>query len=210
MNILKTQSSFRGIAEPFDSGIRLQKNCTTRLTCKGEYILRIHWLLLTLLFLLALASCTSPQGESIQSPPQEALPEKPSPTPTENPLQLLRDTPESTEMPSNSPPVEKFVSLAKKDLAERLKIAADEINLVKTAEMTWPDSALGCPSPGKVYAQGRVPGYQIRLEAKGAEYVYNTDLRGTVLLCPQNDPDHPDSNAPLTPGPTSQIGVPIK
>lgn len=174
--------------------------------------MRIRWLflILILLSLLAFASCVPPQAKSIPSNPQEVLSEKLSPTPTENPLQLLRNTPESTEMPSNPPPVEKFVSLAKKDLAERLKLAVDEINLVKTAEMTWPNSALGCPSPGKVYAQGRVPGYQIRLEAKGVEYVYNTDLRGTVLLCPQYDPDHPDSNSPLTPGPTSQIGVPIK
>ncbi|HMB23726.1 MAG: hypothetical protein ACM33V_12895 [Chloroflexota bacterium] len=113
-------------------------------------------------------------------------------------------------MPSNPPPVEKFVSLAKEDLAERLKIATDQITLVKTADMTWPNAALGCPSPGKVYAQGRVPGYQIRLEAGGTEYVYNTDLSGQIILCPQYDPDDLDALPSTKQGPTPHIDPPIK
>jgi hypothetical protein len=59
-----------------------------------------------------------------------------------------------------------------------------------------------------VYSQGKVPGYQIRLEAGGVEYVYNTDLSGQVLFCPQQN-DDPASLVPTTAGPTQQIGVPI-
>lgn len=113
-------------------------------------------------------------------------------------------------MPSNPPPVEKFVSLAKEDLAGRLTIAIDQITLLRTTEMTWPNAALGCPSPGKVYAQGRVPGYQIRLEAGGTEYVYNTDLSGQIILCPQYDPDDLDSLPSTKQGPTPHIDPPIK
>jgi hypothetical protein len=183
-----------------------------RLAHKGEYAMRVHWLSLVLLLALAVASCvpSAPETKSLPLNTQEVPSEQPSPTSktsNENPIQLM-STPESTQMPSTPPPAEKFVSLAKKDLAERLKIAVDEINLVNTTEMTWPNASLGCPSPGKVYAQGRVPGYQIRLETGGLEYVYNTDLVGQVVLCPQYDPDNPASLIPSAR--TPQIGVPIK
>ena len=100
-------------------------------------------------------------------------------------------------MPANPPPVEKFVSLSKKDLAERLQIATEKIRLVKTAEMLWLNVALGCPRPGQFYEPGRVTGFQIWLEVEGIEYDYHTDLAGHVLLCPD------------TTTPTPHIGVPI-
>ncbi len=124
----------------------------------------------------------------------------------ENPLELNK-TPESEEMPSTPPPVEKFVSLAKKDLADRLQIDMAGIVLAKTAEMIWPNAALGCPSPGKVYPTGKVPGYQISLVADNVEYIYNTDWTGQVILCMKQGPD--GSLEPvITLGP--EIGVPIK
>lgn len=176
--------------------------------------MRTRWISLVFLVSLAFAGCVpseagpDPSTELPPPDPQEVPSEEPSPTSTENPLQL-NNTPESKEMPSNPPPVEKFVSLAKRDLAERLQIQPGEIALIKTAEMTWPNAALGCPSPGKVYAQGQVPGYQLWLQAEGVEYVYNTDLLGQVILCPQYHSDDLDSLIPKTPGPTKQIGVPI-
>lgn len=170
--------------------------------------MRIRWISLIWLFTLALTSCAPAEAEPLPSYPQEVPSEEPSPTLPDSPLPL-ENTPESEEMPSNPPPVEKFISLAKKDLADRLKIDPGEIELVKTAEAVWPNAALGCPSPGKVYAQGKVPGYQIRLKAGGVEYVYNTDRVGQALLCPQQNSDDPASLSSTTPGPTQQIGVPI-
>jgi len=103
-----------------------------------------------------------------------------------------------------APPVEKFVALSKKDLASRLGIEADRITLVKTAEKLWLNAALGCPRPGVFYQAGRVPGFQIWLEAEGTEYIYNTDFNGTVVLCPELNPSIP--NLPNDPTP----GVPIR
>jgi len=176
--------------------------------------MRIRWILLITLLSLALAGCGPSQAEAGPSPdlPSSNLDEIPSEVPAtelpENPLQF-DSTPESAEMPSNPPPVEKYVSLSKKDLADRLQIEVNGIVLLKTAEIVWPNAALGCPAPGKFYAQGKVPGYQVWLEAAGVEYIYNTDLSGQVILCPQYDPDNLDSAVPGTPGPTQQIGVPI-
>jgi hypothetical protein len=125
---------------------------------------------------------------------------------TLDPLQS-KPTPELSEMPSNPVPVEKFVSLSKKDLAGRLHIDESEIALLKTAEMVWPNAALGCPAPGKVYAQVRVPGFQIWLEAGKTKYIYNTDQTGRTVLCFLENPD--GSVTPFsTAGP--EINVPIK
>jgi hypothetical protein len=162
--------------------------------------MRTRWISLIFLFSLALGSCggSATAGQSpdpLSSNPQEAITEEPSSVPSENPLQL--STLESADMPSNFPPVEKYVSIVKKDLASRLQIDEGKITLVKTEEKNWLNAALGCPSMGQFYAQGRVPGYQIWLEAEGMEYDYHTDLDGQVILCP--DPTSP----------TPIIGVPI-
>jgi hypothetical protein len=152
---------------------------------KGGYVMKALWIALTLVISLSLASCGLSEESSAKTP--------------ENPLQLS-STPESEEMPSNPPPVEKFVALSKKDLASCLGIEADKITLVKTAEMLWLNAALGCPRPGQFYASGRVPGFQIWLDVEGTEYVYNTDLNGKVILCPELNPHVPNSTTDPTPG----------
>lgn len=158
------------------------------------------WISLLFLLLLMVESCTNsqtgadlPPGEPATIPPGNA---------TQSPLQLER-TREPTEM-SSTPSVEKFVTLAKEDLASRLQIEADKINFVKVAEQLWLNAALGCPRPGVFYPSGRVPGFQIWLEVDGTEYVYNTDFNGTLILCPELNAGFPDSTTDPTPG------VPIK
>jgi hypothetical protein len=174
--------------------------------------MRTYWSTLLVLTSLSLAAC-SPPIPGTQSN-AEADPSDAHETPLEavltdsapNPLQFGH-TPEASELPSNTPPVEKFVSLSKKDLAQRLQIDVNEIALVKTAEMVWPNAALGCPAPGKVYTKGRVPGFQVWLESGGIKYIYNTDLSGRIILCVSENPD--GSIVPFsTAGP--EIGVPIK
>jgi hypothetical protein len=176
--------------------------------------MRTHWSLLFILLSLALGSCGPAReagGQPSGADPFASI-EFPSPEPTakvhENPIQL-GSTPESEDMPLNPPPVEKYIALAKADLAVRLQIEAGEISVLKTAEIVWPDAALGCPDPGMVYAQGRVPGYQIRLMAQSMEYDYHTDLHGQVILCLDQGSGDLDSGKPPSSSPTPHIGVPI-
>ena len=159
--------------------------------------------LLCLLWLV-LGGCGVSQTATERIP--ELPPSNPQAGPSEdssgNPLQS-GSTPESTAMPS-TPSVEKFVTLSKADLASRLGIETDRITLVKTTEKLWLNAALGCPRPGVFYKAGRVPGFQIWLEAEGTEYIYNTDFNGTVILCPELNTSIP--NLPNDPTP----GVPIR
>ena len=114
-----------------------------------------------------------PQGPSIQVPPAATsvvLPGSDSAVPA--PAATL-------------PPADPFISRAKQDLAERLKIDTGQIALVKVADLTWPDPSLGCsPGAGQVLTQGSAAGYQIWLEAESQEYIYHATLAGQLLLCP--------------------------
>ena len=160
-----------------------------------------RWILLMSLLALVLGACgsstaTEQSQNHDQLNPQEISTQR---TPMGLPEKTLQSasTLEVLEMPSNFPPIEKYVSLAKSDLASRLQIDAGKITLVKTEEKNWLNAALGCPRMGQFYAQGRVPGHRIWLEAEGIEYDYHTDLAGQVILCPD------------TTSPTQIIGVPI-
>lgn len=76
-----------------------------------------------------------------------------------------------------------LVEAARKDLSGRLGITVGEIELVSEVEaVTWPDASLGCPEPGKMYAQVLTPGYKFMLKSGGHFYEYHTG-RGVVRLC---------------------------
>jgi hypothetical protein len=75
-----------------------------------------------------------------------------------------------------------LIEATRTDLAQRLNIAADQIQVRSVEARQWPDGSLGCPQPGMMYAQVISPGFQIILSAEGQEYDYRTDLQ-RVLLC---------------------------
>ncbi len=175
-----------------------------------------HLILVITLLSLAVAGCGGSAAADEQSPeraatldPQEISTEPPAGTLPENPLQLA-GTPEATNMTSNPQSVEKFIELARRDLGDRLTIEPDQISLIEAVEITWPNAALGCPSPGKVYASGLVSGYQVKLEVNKIAYDYHMDQNGQFVLCPNYDEDAP--LYPTTPGETQSVdpGVPIK
>jgi hypothetical protein len=77
------------------------------------------------------------------------------------------------------------VQAAKKDLAGRLNVRQESIELAGSIEeVTWPDSSLGCPEPGMVYAQVLTPGYRFKLQSGGKLYEYHTG-KSVVKLCQQ-------------------------
>ncbi len=84
---------------------------------------------------------------------------------------------------SNKGNLENLVNKAKNDLANNLKVDPAQIKTVKSEEKQWSDTSLGCPQPGKMYAQVITPGYLIVLEATGKTYTYHTNLK-EVILCP--------------------------
>lgn len=96
---------------------------------------------------------------------------------------------EETSVPTTPPPVNaglansRPVRLALADLATRLAVTADAIEIVEARPVVWPDGSLGCPQPGMMYPQVQVEGIVIRLRAAGAEYQYHGGGRREPFLC---------------------------
>ncbi len=78
-----------------------------------------------------------------------------------------------------------LIAQAKEDLALRLSIPIEEIDLVEFSPIVWPDGALGCPEPGVAYTQIQVEGLLIRLRAGKFIYPYHSGGGTTPFLCDQ-------------------------
>lgn len=103
--------------------------------------------------------------------------------------------------PSPPPPadsgLENLIDRAVADLTHRFSIQADQITLVEATPVVWPDSSLGCPQKGMVYAQVLTPGYLIKLNADATEYEYHTSRGTEVIYC--------ENPTPPVPGPPGDI-----
>ena len=75
------------------------------------------------------------------------------------------------------------VTLARKNLAQKLSVKEDAISVASIEEVEWRDSSLGCPQPDVMYMQVITPGYRITLDAQGKRYVYHTNMGDQVILC---------------------------
>lgn len=67
------------------------------------------------------------------------------------------------------------VQRAKKDLAQRLDISENEIQLASVAEKEFPDMSLGAPVEDEMSAQMISSGWQINLNANGKPFEYRAD-----------------------------------
>ena len=100
-----------------------------------------------------------------------------------------------------------MITQAKEDLSERLSVEIDQIKLLEAREVTWPDSSLGCPQPGKVYNQVLQDGLLIRLEVGGRMYFYHSGGDLDPFLCEQTSRlvPHPTKGDEFVPPPGSEI-----
>lgn len=94
-------------------------------------------------------------------------------------------TTSEAEMPDTTSVAEKAIS----ELATRLRTSADEIEVVRSEEVQWPDASLGCPEDGRAYAQVVTPGFQVILQTDGRVYDYHAGSDGDVFLCPSDEDD---------------------
>lgn len=88
-----------------------------------------------------------------------------------------------TPNPTSSAPAAGPVAQAKADLARRLSINADQIEVLRFEAVTWPDGSLGCPQPGMQYSQVLVEGYLVQLRAAGQDYEYHGAGTQPPILC---------------------------
>ncbi len=99
-------------------------------------------------------------------------------TPKPSPLTLS-----TSPAPIQPAEAEPAVRAAITDLAARLKISPDSVQVVSVQATDWPDTSLGCPQPGMFYAQVITLGYRIVLSAEGNQVEYHADKKGRAVTC---------------------------
>lgn len=90
-------------------------------------------------------------------------------------------------LPSASPGTPAQVSPARwqailADLAAR-GLPTDAITIEAAERVTWPSSALGCPSPGRVYTQALVEGLRVVVLVGDQRFDYRFGNGDTPKLC---------------------------
>ncbi len=80
--------------------------------------------------------------------------------------------------------LDSIVEAAVADAMQRTGLGRDGIRVLSAEPVTWSDGSLGCPEPGMMYTQALVPGYRVRLEARGVVLDYHASARGRPALCP--------------------------
>lgn len=79
-----------------------------------------------------------------------------------------------------------MADLVQQDLAERLNVAQDQIEIVAVEKVDWPDTSLGCPKPGMAYAEVITPGFRFSLQGEGQTYTYHASTTN-VVLCQEGE-----------------------
>jgi len=97
------------------------------------------------------------------------------------------------------PELNALVKLAKRDLATKLSISDQEIDMLQADFVTWRDASAGCPQPGMQYPQVLTNGARILLRANNATYQYHSGGKRTPFLCKNPSPIDP---LPYAPGET--------
>ena len=98
------------------------------------------------------------------------------PTPAEQPSFVLdQPTQGSNEMTPTQ-------IAALTHLSMTLGLPADQITLISTESVTWPDGCLGVQKMGVMCTQALVEGYRIIFEAGGKEYEVHTNATGSSVV----------------------------
>jgi hypothetical protein len=84
--------------------------------------------------------------------------------------------------PASSVP-EAVVRGAREAAARRLGVAPETVVVTGAQSVDWPDTALGCPEPGRAYAQVIVEGYRVAVSAGDRVIEVHTDGHGRAVIC---------------------------
>ena len=130
--------------------------------------LRSMILVAALLIALLVAAC-GPAAPTTEDVSPISSPAAPTPVDTPSPAAGEDEAPDMVES-------------ARAALANRLNILPQNIEVVSVEQVQWPDTSLGCPREGEMYAQVIVPGQRVILDVAGERYTYHTG-GGNVILC---------------------------
>jgi hypothetical protein len=89
----------------------------------------------------------------------------------------VTDAPTSTSLPP-APLEDQSVEIARMDLATRFGVDVDQIELVAIESVTWPSTALGCPTYGEAYEQRMIDGFRLVFVVGELDFTYHGAIDG--------------------------------
>ena len=95
------------------------------------------------------------------------------------PIDLERPT--RTPAPTSQPELTPAEQAAVSRLAVTLNLPADQISVISTEAVNWPDGCLGIQRPGMMCTEAIVPGFRIILQANGEQYEFRTNESGSQV-----------------------------
>lgn len=106
----------------------------------------------------------------------------------------------ATDHSGSSSELERVVAAARFDLAGRLDMETDRIEVAEARPVTWPNGALGCPQEDGIYTQALVEGFYVKLVADGQDYPYHAGRDGRPFYCEpeRSQPPAEDDSRPAS------------
>lgn len=148
----------------------------------------VGWLLLVMM-LASACSGRLPASADARTPEAET-PNLSAPNP---------ESPEMTKPQAGGPDV--VVTDLRARVAAQLGVAPEELAVVAMSQETWRDASLGCPEPGKMYAQVIVEGWRVIFATPSGEAyeVHTGDKPERYVICDTTSPTSESEDAGLAP-----------
>ncbi len=120
------------------------------------------------------------------------------------------DTQASLDACPPEDPENQLVEMAREDLADKLDLDVEEIEVLSVEPEDFPDASLGVPEAGKDYIQVITPGYVIELSADAERYRYHAG-NGRVVFVPKDRylTEAPDTARLKRPAQGASITLPV-
>ena len=100
-------------------------------------------------------------------------------------LLVLAVVPRTAAAEGQEEPPDTVIQAALDAASAQLGVPADNLIVVMTAQRDWADASLGCPEPGRTYAQVITPGYAVWIDTDDllTEVQVNTDTDSRAAIC---------------------------
>ena len=144
-------------------------------------ILRV---VLSVLVMLIVAGCAASPSNPVE--PTQIMP--PAPTATAANVESPAENAAPPAFAFETDELRVMAQKAVEDLAKRLSVPAVDVVVMEAAAVNWPDSSLGCPGEGMMYAQMITPGYRVVLKVGETLYEYHAGADANAIFCEKPQP----------------------
>lgn len=144
-----------------------------------RWLSRSRLLGVLLIVTVLVAACANMPAVTTSSTPAADVP-------TSGPVDSGTATPAPSTPSSPVPGSSSAVDQARAALAQQLGVQVEDVKVISSGAVDWPNGCLGVETPGIMCTDVIVPGYQVMLEAGGKQYEVRTSLSGgTVVVVPE-------------------------